>query len=208
VFSRQELELIASLCREHDAIAITDEVYERLVFEGAHIRLATLDGMSDRTVTLSSLGKTFSLTGWKIGWAIAPPHLTAGVRAAHQFLTFATATPLQHAAAVALRAPDSYYEDFVKSYRRRRDLLIDGLARIGFEVYPPQGTYRGRTSSWPTTHPSASRTMSPSAAISSSTSASAPSPRASSTSSPSTAGHWCALRSARTSRRWARRSAD
>ena len=141
VFSRQELELIASLCREHDAIAITDEVYERLVFEGRHIRLATLDGMSDRTVTLSSLGKTFSLTGWKIGWAIAPPHLTAGVRAAHQYLTFATATPLQHAAAVALRAPDSYYEDFVTSYRRRRDLLIDGLARIGFEVYPPKGTY-------------------------------------------------------------------
>ena len=141
VFSRAELELIAALCREHDVIALTDEVYERLVFQGEHIRLATLEGMAERTVTLSSLGKTFSLTGWKIGWAIAPPPLTAGVRAAHQFLTFATATPLQHAAVAALRAPDAYYRDFLAAYRKRRDLLVDGLARIGFEVYPPHGTY-------------------------------------------------------------------
>jgi aspartate/methionine/tyrosine aminotransferase len=141
VFSRGELELIADLCRQHDCLAITDEVYERLVFEGEHVRLATLDGMWQRTVTLSSLGKTFSLTGWKIGWAIAPPHLTEGVRAAHQFITFATATPLQHGAAAALRAPASYYERFVDDYRKRRDVLVEGLARIGFEVYPPQGTY-------------------------------------------------------------------
>ena len=97
--------------------------------------------MRERTITLSSLGKSFSLTGWKIGWAIAPPQLTAGVRAAHQFLTFATATPLQHGAIAALRAPESYYADFVADYRRKRDLLVDGLARLGFTVYPPDGTY-------------------------------------------------------------------
>jgi len=141
IFTRAELELIAQLCTKHGAIAITDEVYERLVFEGEHVRLCTLPGMWDRTVTLNSLGKTFSLTGWKIGWAIAPAHLTKGIRAAHQFLTFATATPLQHGAAAALRAPDSYYVEFVADYRSKRDMLIDGLARIGFQVYPPAGTY-------------------------------------------------------------------
>ena len=122
VFSRAELELIATLCREHNAIAITDEVYEHLVFDGEHIRLAGLDGMDERTVTLSSLGKTFSLTGWKIGWAIARPALTAGVRAAHQFLTYATSTPRQHGAAAALRAPKSCYD-------------------LGFGVRAPAGTY-------------------------------------------------------------------
>ena len=141
VFSRRELELIASLCIEHDCIAITDEVYEHLVFEGEHIPLATLPGMAERTVTLSSLGKTFSLTGWKVGWAITTPDLTSGVRAAHQFLTFATATPLQHGAVAALRAPDSYYREFIDGYRRKRDLLVHGLSRVGFTVFPPAGTY-------------------------------------------------------------------
>ncbi|UCD73820.1 MAG: aminotransferase class I/II-fold pyridoxal phosphate-dependent enzyme [Phycisphaerales bacterium] len=141
VYTRSELESIASLCREHDVLAITDEVYERLVFEGEHVRMATLPGMWERTITLSSLGKTFSLTGWKIGWAIAPEHLTAGVRAGHQYLTFATATPLQHGAAAALAAPDSYYEEYVAAYRERRDVLQDGLAEVGFAVYPARGTY-------------------------------------------------------------------
>jgi aspartate/methionine/tyrosine aminotransferase len=141
VYSRHELEMIASLCIEHDALALSDEVYERLVFEGEHISIASLPGMYERTVTLSSLGKTFSLTGWKIGWAICPPELTAGVRAAHQFLTFATATPLQHGAIAALRAPDSYFERFVEDYRVKKDLLVDGLSRIGFRVFPPRGTY-------------------------------------------------------------------
>ncbi|MHC4909453.1 MAG: aminotransferase class I/II-fold pyridoxal phosphate-dependent enzyme, partial [Planctomycetota bacterium] len=141
VFSRPEMECIASLCREHDALAITDEVYEHLVFEGEHIRMAEIEGMWDRTISLSSLGKTFSLTGWKIGWAVAPPALTAGVRAAHQFLTFATATPLQHGAAAALHAPAEYYASFVDAYRRRRDLLVDGLASVGFDVFTPRGTY-------------------------------------------------------------------
>ncbi len=141
VFDRGELQVVAELCHEHDAIAITDEVYERMVFDGRHVSLATLDGMWDRTVTLSSLGKSFSLTGWKVGWAIAPGHLTAGVRAAHQFLTFTTASPLQHGAAAALQAPPSYYEELVAAYRARRDLLAAGLRDVGFDVYLPAGTY-------------------------------------------------------------------
>jgi aspartate/methionine/tyrosine aminotransferase len=141
VYSRSELETIAELCREYDAIAITDEVYEHMVFDGEHLSLAALEGMWDRTVTLSSLGKTFSLTGWKVGWAVAPAPLAAGVRAAHQFLTFTTASPLQHGAAAALRAPDNYYRNLTASYRSRRDLLASGLAAVGLEVFVPEGTY-------------------------------------------------------------------
>ncbi|MEZ6235446.1 MAG: aminotransferase class I/II-fold pyridoxal phosphate-dependent enzyme [Phycisphaerales bacterium] len=143
VFSRAELGLIASLCREHDLIAITDEVYERLVFEPdePHIRLASLPGMWERTITLSSLGKTFSLTGWKIGWAVGPGRLIAGVRAAHQFLTYAIATPLQHAAGAAIERGDAYIADLVADYARKRDRLADGLASLGFEVFTPSGTY-------------------------------------------------------------------
>ncbi len=141
VFSRRELEMIARLCIERDVLCISDEVYERLVFTNEHVSIASLPGMFARTITLSSLGKTFSLTGWKIGWAIAPPPLTAGVRAAHQFLTFATATPLQHGAIAAMRAPDSYFRGFVADYRAKRDLLVDGLSRLGFTVFPPAGTY-------------------------------------------------------------------
>ncbi len=141
VFSDAELAAIASLCRERDLLCIADEVYERLVFEGRHQSIAALPGMWERTVTLSSLGKTYSLTGWKIGWAIAPPHLTAGVRAAHQFLTFATATPLQHGAIAALRSGEEYDRHFLAEYRRRRDFLVAGLADAGFEVFVPEGTY-------------------------------------------------------------------
>jgi len=141
VFDRSELESVADFCLRHDLIAITDEVYEHMVYEGEHISLASLPGMWERTITLSSLGKTFSLTGWKVGWAVAPSDLTSGVRAAHQFLTFATATPLQHAAVAALDAPASYYGELAASYRRKRDVLSEGLAEIGFEVFRPQGTY-------------------------------------------------------------------
>jgi aspartate/methionine/tyrosine aminotransferase len=141
VFTASELEAVADLCRRHQLMAITDEVYEHMLYSGEHVSLASLPGMWERTVTLSSLGKTFSLTGWKVGWAVAPPHLTAGVRAAHQFLTFATATPLQHAAAVALSAPPGYYLELRESYRRKRDLLAKGLEQAGFEVYWPEGTY-------------------------------------------------------------------
>lgn len=144
VFSREELALIAELCLAHDAIAITDEVYEHLLYEGAkHIALASLPGMAERTVTLSSLGKTFSFTGWKIGWAIAPPNLTGGVRAAHQFLTFATSTPMQHAAAKAIGSEEagSYVQGLVATYVERRAFLLEALARLGFTAYAPEGSY-------------------------------------------------------------------
>jgi len=141
VFSREELETIASLCRERDVLCITDEVYEHLVYEGAHVPMATLPGMRERTITISSFGKTFSLTGWKIGWAGAPAPITAAVRAAHQFVTFATATPLQHAASVALTVGAEYYRLLCDSYRGKRDYLLRELTRIGFSVRPSAGTY-------------------------------------------------------------------
>ena len=141
VFTADELMAIADLCRRHDLIAITDEVYEHMVYEGEHLSLAALDGMWDRTITLSSLGKTFSLTGWKVGWAVAADDLTRAVRSAHQFLTFATATPLQYAASIALGAPSSYFQELRDSYLSKRNLLAAGLAELGFEVFLPEGTY-------------------------------------------------------------------
>jgi aspartate/methionine/tyrosine aminotransferase len=141
VFSRTELERIAKLCIKHDLIALSDEVYERLVYEGEHVSIGSLPGMADRTVTLSSLGKSFSLTGWKIGWAIASAELTRSIRAAHQFITFATATPLQHGAIAAMRAPESYDLELRREYGRRRTLLVDGLREVGFTIFPPAGTY-------------------------------------------------------------------
>lgn len=143
VFTCAELELIASLCQEHNTLAFTDEVYEHLTYEPSlpHISLATLPGMWERTVTLSSLGKSFSLTGWKIGWAIAPPGLTAGVRAAHQFLTFATATPLQHGAAAVIENPGPIVEEYKALFRRNRDVLARALADLGFRTFPSDGTY-------------------------------------------------------------------
>lgn len=141
VFSRAELEIIAALCIEHDVLCIADEVYEHLVYTGEHIPIATLPGMRERTITISSLGKTFSLTGWKIGWAAAPPPLSAAVRAAHQFITFATATPLQWGAVAALEAPTSYYADLREMYQKKRDRLATSLVELGFEVNAPAGTY-------------------------------------------------------------------
>jgi aspartate/methionine/tyrosine aminotransferase len=141
VFTRDELEGIARLCRENDVIAISDEVYEEMVYRANHIRLAGLEGMWERTLTLSSVGKTFSLTGWKVGWAIGPAHLTAGLRAAHQFLTFTTPTPVQYGTAAALAAPPAFYSEMRESYLSKRDLLAAGLEEVGFEVYLPEGTY-------------------------------------------------------------------
>lgn len=143
VFTRDELLLIASLCQQHNVIAITDEVYERLTFEPAlpHVPLASLDGMAERTITLSSIGKTYSLTGWKVGWAIAPAALAAGVRAAHQFLTFATATPLQHGSAAALRQGEPDVAATIELFRANRAALGSALAALGFVMYPSQGTY-------------------------------------------------------------------
>ena len=142
VFDRAELQLIANVCFEHDLIAITDEVYEHLVYDDAeHVPLATLPGMRDRTVVISSAGKTFSFTGWKVGWVCAPPPLVAAVQTAKQFLTYASGTPFQHATAVGLSLPDSFYFDFAADLGARRDLLMDGLSAAGFDVLRPRGTY-------------------------------------------------------------------
>lgn len=143
VFSREELGLIAELCVKHNAIALTDEVYERLTFDPGlpHLHLAAFPGMAERTVTLSSLGKTYSLTGWKIGWAVAAPELTNAVRAAHQFLTFCAAVPLQHGAAAALMEGEAEVADLVSRLRAARDYLGPALAELGFRVFQPAGTY-------------------------------------------------------------------
>lgn len=141
VFTRTELDLVAELCRQHDVVAVTDEVYEHLVFEGTHVPLATLPGMADRTVTISSGGKTFSFTGWKIGWAVASPELITAIRTAKQFLTFVNGAPFQPAIAVGLRLGDSYYEQFVADLRAKRDLLGALLTEAGFTVLEPEGTY-------------------------------------------------------------------
>jgi N-succinyldiaminopimelate aminotransferase len=141
VFSRQELEHIATLCVTHDLIAVTDEVYEHMAFDGEHLPLAAFPGMRERTVMISSAGKTFSVTGWKIGWVCAPPQLTVAVRTAKQFMTFTNGTPFQHAIAEALGMPDAYFTDLADGYRARRDRLVAGLGEVGFEVFPPAGTY-------------------------------------------------------------------
>lgn len=141
VLTREELSAIAALAVEHDLLVVTDEVYEHLVFEGEHIPLASLPGMRDRTVSISSAGKTFSYTGWKVGWVTAAAPLVAAVRTAKQFLTYVSAGPFQYAIAEALRLPDSYFDSLRTDLRRKRDLLGDGLRAAGFEVHQPQGTY-------------------------------------------------------------------
>lgn len=142
VFPREDLELIAALCIEHDVLAITDEVYEHIVFAPAeHIRLATLPGMWERTVAISSGGKSFSFTGWKVGWAIGPEPLQSAIRRVHQFVVFASTTPLQHAIAGALGLPDSYYEALAHDYRDRRDFLMDVLNSAGLRPRMPDGSY-------------------------------------------------------------------
>jgi len=142
VFTRAELETIAALCVEHDLVAVTDEVYEHLTFDDTeHVPLATLPGMRDRTITISSAGKTFSFTGWKIGWACAAPDLLAAVRTAKQFLTYVNGAPFQHAIVAGLGLPDAWFHDFAADLGDRRDLLVAGLADAGFTVFPPRGTY-------------------------------------------------------------------
>ncbi len=141
VFTREELQVVADLCHEFDAIVISDEVYEEMTYGREHVRMATLPGMWERTITLSSLGKTYSLTGWKLGWAIGPGELTAALRAAHQFLTFTTPTPVQHGGVAALEAPESFYEALRADYQSKRDVLARGLSDVGFDVYLPEGTY-------------------------------------------------------------------
>jgi N-succinyldiaminopimelate aminotransferase len=141
VLSREELTAIAELCQRHDALCLADEVYDRLVYEGEHVTMASLPGMRERTVTLNSTGKTFSLTGWKIGYATGPAALVGALRTAHQYLTFAVATPFQHAMVEALRAPQSYFDELRAGYLHRRDRLVDALDAAGFGVRPPEGTY-------------------------------------------------------------------
>jgi N-succinyldiaminopimelate aminotransferase len=141
VFSRHELQLIADFCSANDLVAVADEVYEHLVYEGVHVPLASLGGMADRTLTISSLGKTFSVTGWKIGWACGPASLVGAVRAAKQFLTFAGGTPMQHAGAVALGLDDSFYAELTASFAAKRDRLCSGLVAAGLEPLRPGGTY-------------------------------------------------------------------
>jgi N-succinyldiaminopimelate aminotransferase len=143
VFERAELEAIAELCIAHNLFVISDEVYEHLTYDGAeHIPIASLPGMRERTLTISSAGKTFSFTGWKIGWATGPTSMIAAAQAAHQFVTFATATPLQVGVANTLRTTDQqFYAELAAAYRARRDLLIDVLKEVGFEVAVPKGAY-------------------------------------------------------------------
>jgi len=142
VFSRDELEMIATLCRKWDAIAISDEIYEHIIYDGhRHIPIATLDGMADRTITLNGLSKTFSVTGWRVGWAISPPSLTGAIRKVHDFLTVGAPAPLQEAGAVALGFPEDYYTTLAAHYQQRRDVLVDILERHHFTCYKPSGAY-------------------------------------------------------------------
>ncbi len=141
VATREELTAIARLAIERDLLVIADEVYEHIVFAGEHIPIATLPGMRERTATISSAGKTFSFTGWKVGWVTGSPELVTAVRTAKQFLTYVSSGPFQYAIAVGLALPDSFYADLSAGLERRRDLLAAGLRDAGFEVFTPQGTY-------------------------------------------------------------------
>jgi aspartate/methionine/tyrosine aminotransferase len=142
VFTRHELELIRDLCVEFNVLAITDEIYEHILYDGAqHISLASLDGMSERTVTINSLSKTYSVTGWRVGWAVAPAEITNAIRKVHDFLTVGAPAPLQEAGAAALALPASYYKTLAHDYQARRDRLLPALAEAGFRCFPPRGAY-------------------------------------------------------------------
>ncbi len=145
VLDRSELEAIAEVARRHDLVVISDEVYEHLTFDVPHVPIATLPGMAERTLTISSGGKTFSVTGWKVGWAAGPQPLVESLLGAKQFMTFTSGAPLQPAIAHALTMPDAYFDDFAAGMRRRRDQLCAGLAEVGFDVMVPDGTYFATT---------------------------------------------------------------
>lgn len=142
VFTRKELELIRDLCVEYNVLAITDEIYEHILYEGAkHISIASIEGMRERTITINGLSKSYSVTGWRVGWAVAPPAITNAIRKVHDFLTVGAPAPLQEAGAAALSLPASYYEELAERYRTRRDHLIPALERAGFKCYRPRGAY-------------------------------------------------------------------
>jgi aminotransferase len=142
VFTRRELESIAALCRRWDACVLTDEIYQYLVYDGAqHVSMATLDGMRERTITINGMSKTFSVTGWRVGYAIAPAEITGAIRKMHDFLTVGAAAPLQEAGARALRLPGEYYERLAAGYLRRRDRVLQALEAAGFRCFTPRGAY-------------------------------------------------------------------
>jgi len=142
VFSRAELQVIADLCLKHDLLAITDEIYEHIVYDGlGHTPIATLPGMADRTVTISGISKSYSVTGWRVGYAVASPELSLGIRRAHDFITVGAPHPLQEAAVTALGLPDSYYVYLRESYQARRDLLLGKVEEAGFVAFKPRGAY-------------------------------------------------------------------
>ena len=141
VATREELTAIAELAIERDLLVVTDEVYEHLVFDGVHIPISTLPGMRERTVTVGSAGKTFSFTGWKVGWVTSTPELVTAVRTAKQFLTYVSSGPFQYAIATGLALPDAFYAELAAGLHRKRDLLAAGLREAGLEVFIPQGTY-------------------------------------------------------------------
>ena len=142
VLTREELEAIAALCRRHDAWAITDEIYEHILYDGVHVPMASLPGMGERTVTVSGASKTFSVTGWRVGTIVAPADASGAIRKVHDFLTVGAPAPLQEAVATALETlGDDYYRDLADSYRRRRDLMVEALQVAGFRCTPPAGAY-------------------------------------------------------------------
>lgn len=142
VFSRATLEQIAGLCLEYNTVAITDEIYEHIIYDGrSHVPLATLPGMAERTITVSGLTKTYATTGWRVGWAIAPPALANPLRTVHDFLTICAPTPLQEAAVTALKLPDTYYAEVLRAYHLRRDKMMAILEESGFRAWTPEGAY-------------------------------------------------------------------
>jgi aminotransferase len=142
IFTREELEFIAGLCRRWDALAVTDEIYEHILYDGArHVSMAAIEGMRERTVVINGMSKTYSVTGWRVGYTIAPPEITGAIRKMHDFVTVGAAAPLQEAGAFALRVPESYYLEMAQAYQKRRDRLLNVLKQAGFCCFKPYGAY-------------------------------------------------------------------